>query len=150
MIRAFSSAFEATRIPLRMVLVILAKKFFLQDLDLTVDHQDLGHLCVELGVAPLQVVFDFVGPKLGAGEQLGDGAPPKHGQAEMPGFRSVFSGVERQGPGCPELFGVAQVDGLRAGDSHEPGARLGLGRSPVLAHRRALKVDQAENGICFR
>jgi predicted RNA-binding Zn-ribbon protein involved in translation (DUF1610 family) len=25
-----------------------------------------------------------------------------------------------------------------------------LGRSPVLAHRRALKVDQAENGICFR
>ena len=26
MIRAFSSAFEATRIPLRMVLVILAKK----------------------------------------------------------------------------------------------------------------------------
>jgi hypothetical protein len=33
----------------------------------------------------------------------------------------VFSGVERQGPGCPEFFGVAQVDGLRAGDSHEPG-----------------------------
>jgi len=87
-----------------------------------INHQDLGHLGVEFGVAPLQVILDLVRPKFGAGEQLGDGAPPEHGQAGMPGFRSVFSGVERQGPGCPELFGVAQVEGLRTGDSPwEPG-----------------------------
>ena len=36
-------------------------KLSLQDLDLAVDHQDLGHLGVELGIAPLQVVFDLVG-----------------------------------------------------------------------------------------
>jgi len=34
-------------------------------------------------------------------------------------------GVERQGPGCPEFFGIAEVDGFRTGDSHEPGARFG-------------------------
>ena len=31
-------------------------------------------------VAPLQVILDLVRPKLGAGEQFGDSAPPKHGQ----------------------------------------------------------------------
>ena len=106
--------------------LVATLELFLQDLDLPIDHQDLGHLGVEFGVAPLQVILDLVRPKLGAGEQLGDGAPPEHGQAGMPGFRSVFSGVERQDPGCPEFFGVAQVDRLRTGYSHEP--------SPILSH----------------
>jgi hypothetical protein len=44
----------------------------------------------------------------------------KEGNAGWP----LVSGVERQGPGCPEFFGVAQVDGLRTSDSHEPGTRF--------------------------
>jgi hypothetical protein len=52
---------------------------FLKDLNLTIDHQDLGHLGVELRVAPLQVILDLVRPQLGAGEQFGDGASAEHG-----------------------------------------------------------------------
>ena len=60
--------------------LVATLELFLQDLsldalarlrarvDLAVDHQDLSHLGVELGITPLQVVIDLVGPKFGAGE----------------------------------------------------------------------------------
>ena len=90
-----------------------------------VDTQDLGHLGLELGIAPFQVVAHFVRFDLVLGQDLAHRPLGQLAQARMPGGRSVFPGVGGEQPGGPQLVRIIQLLGLAARQCHQPGFRLG-------------------------
>ena len=98
----------------------------LQDGDLAVDAEHLGHLRLEGLVATFEIVADLVRPDLLTGEYLADRALDDAGQAGMSGRRRVLAGVTGQQPRGPQFVWISQVLGLLAGQRHQPG--LGLRR----------------------
>jgi hypothetical protein len=62
----------------------------LQQLDLTIDAQHLGHFRRGLGIAAFQVVAQLVRLHLASIEYLADGSLRQIGQAGVPGCRSVW------------------------------------------------------------
>ncbi len=70
----------------------------LQQLDLAIDAQHLGHFLRELGIAAFQVVAHLVRLHLASIEYLADGSLRQIGQASVLGHRPVLARVLRQQP----------------------------------------------------
>lgn len=98
----------------------------LQDSDLAVDAEHLGHLRLEGLVTTFEIVADLMRPDLLSGEYLADRALDDAGQGGMSGRGRVLAGVTGQQPRGPQFVWVSQVLGFLAGQRHQPG--LGLRR----------------------
>ena len=96
----------------------------LEQRNLAVDAQHLGHLLLELGVAALEVVAHLVRLHRVPVEQLAHRALGQPGKAGMARRRTVFARVPRQQLRRPQLMRIAEVLGLAAGQIDQPGARL--------------------------
>src|SRR6266545_2247557 len=110
---------------------------FLQDLDFTIDAQDLRHLLFELGVAIFKIVTHLVRLDCLLAKDLAHRSLDQIGQTRMPRRQPVFARMARQEPRCPQLMWMAVVLGLVARQRHQPG--LGLRRDGwFLARSRAI------------
>jgi hypothetical protein len=81
---------------------------------LPVDTEDFGHLGLELRIALLQVVANFVRLDFLLGQYFADRSLGQLRQARMPGGWSMLTGMRGEQPGRPQLVGITQLLGLPA------------------------------------
>src|ERR1700719_1731885 len=72
---------------------------------LPVDTEDFGHLGLELRIALLQVVANFVRLDFLLGQYFADRSLGQLRQARMPGGWSMLTGIRGEQPGRPQLVG---------------------------------------------
>ena len=101
--------------------------------------QNLHHLAVKIGIAPLQVVLNLVRMHLVGAQNLGDGSAPQFRETPMADRLAMVADMLRQQPGRPQLLGIAQILRFLAGQRNHP-------RSRFRGHRRAAaptrQIDQ--------
>src|ERR1019366_4148826 len=78
------------------------RAFLTPDLHLLVNMQNLHHLGVELGIAPLQVILNLVGMHLVGAENLGDRSAPQFREARVSSGLTTLPDMLRQQSCGPE------------------------------------------------
>src|SRR6202049_487298 len=117
----------------------------LQDFDLAIDAQDLGHLLLKLGVPALQVVADLVRLDFLPVENLANGALNQLDQAPVPGRRPMLARMACQKARGPQLVRIPVVLGLVARQGDQPS--LGLRRDRRLFARSRSIVEGHQGTI---
>ncbi len=86
--------------------------------------QQLHHLGVQLGIAPLQAVLDLVRTDVLGAENFGDRSAPQLGKTGVTGGSTMLAHMPSQQPRSPEFLRVARLARFRAGQGHHSGPRL--------------------------
>ena len=86
----------------------------LQNLDLAINAQNLGHLLLELGIATFQIVAHLVRLDFLQAEDLAHRALNQPGETVVPRRRAVLACVTCQKPRRPQLMRIAVLLGLVA------------------------------------
>ena len=96
------------------------------ELDLTVDAQNLRHLLFELRVATFEVVAHFVRLYFLRIEDVAQRALSQFGKAAVPLCRALLARITGEESRRPQFVRIPEFLGLAAGEVHNPS--LGLGR----------------------
>ena len=107
-------------------LLFCGGSLLLDQLDLTIDAQNLRHLLLELRVAALQVIADLVRLYLLLIEDVAQSALSEVGKADVRCGRGMLAHMTGEQTRRPQLVRIAEFLGLAAGKVHHP--CLGLGR----------------------
>jgi hypothetical protein len=86
----------------------------LQQRDLAIDAQEIGHLLVEQGIATFQIIAYLVRLDLIRGENFAQRALSKIGEAFVSCRRSMFTNVSYQQPRRPQFVWIAEILGFAA------------------------------------
>src|SRR5882757_5612316 len=131
-----------------------------QDLNLTIDAQNLGHLSLKFSVAALQIVAHLMRLDFLLAKYLAHRTLDQASETVMASGRPVLARMPRQQPRRPQLVRIAHILGLAAGQVHQPclGIRrddrlLARSRSIVERHQRAVSqgsLDTAFNRLMVR
>src|SRR5208282_2382167 len=92
----------------------------LDQLDLSIDAQNLRHLLLELRVAALQVIADLVRLYLLLIEDVAQSALSEVGKADVPRSRRMFVYMTGEKTRRPQLVRIAELLGLATGKVHNP------------------------------
>src|SRR5204863_1716839 len=115
---------------------------FFQDLDLTINAQNLRHLLFELGVAPFQIVPHLVWLDFLVAEDFADGALGQLGKTFVPRRRRVLACMPCQEPRRPQRVRITVILGLVASQRYQPRFRLGCNRRLLAGARPIIKRHQ--------
>jgi hypothetical protein len=96
----------------------------LQQCDLAIDAQDLGHLGGEVRVAALEIITHLVRFDVLPAEDLAQRAPRQLGQTGAPRLRAMLANVLGKQARRPQFVGIAEVLGFAASQIHNEGPRL--------------------------
>ena len=96
----------------------------LQQRDLAIDAQDLGHLLVEQRIAAFQIIAHLVRLDLMRGENFAQRALSKIGEAFVSCRRPMFANVSRQQPRRPQFMRIAQFLGFAASKIDDESSRF--------------------------
>ncbi len=120
----------------------------LQQRDLAVDAQDLGHLFVEQRIAAFQIIAHLVRLDLIRGENFAQRALSKIGEAFVSCRRPMFANVSCQKPRRPQLMRIAEILGFAAGkiDNESP---CFFGDDPLASRTRTV-VESCHDAKPFR
>src|SRR6202048_1148544 len=120
----------------------------LQNLDLAINAQNLGHLLLELGIATFQIVAHLVRLDFLPAEDLAHRALNQPGETFVPRRRAVLACVTCQKPRRPQLMRIAVLLGLVARQRHQPG--FGLRRDDRFFARPWSVLDGRQRPISQR
>ena len=120
----------------------------LQNLDLAINAQNLGHLLLELGIATFQIVAHLVRLDFLLAEDLAHRALNQPGETFVPRRRAVLACVTCQKPRRPQLMRIAVLLGLVARQRHQPG--FGLRRDDWFFTRPWPILDRRQRPIAQR
>src|ERR1700744_6744486 len=96
----------------------------LQNLDLAINAQNLGHLLLELGIATFQIVAHLVRLDFLLAEDLAHRSLNQPGETFVPRRRAVLACVTCQKPRRPQLMRIAVLLALAARQRPPPGVGL--------------------------
>ena len=108
----------------RRDLALVREGRLLQQLDLAIDAQDLGHLGVEFRIAALEIIAHLVRLDLVRREDLAQRALSEPGEAFVPRRRAVFANVLGKQPRRPQFVGITEVLGFSASQVDNEGPRF--------------------------
>ena len=120
----------------------------LQNLDLAINAQNLGHLLLELGIATFQIVAHLVRLDFLLAQDLAHRALNQPGETFVPRRRAVLACVTCQKPRRPQLMRIAVLLGLVARQRHQPG--FGLRRDDWFFTRPWPILDRRQRPIAQR